>query len=367
MYAATSEAAPTTDLVGLLALEQFDATEDGVSEERATRVADLGALATRNALEYDTLPLRSVVQTVRNTTHFLRHQSSQWITVTVCCALIVLALIFIPAPFNVRAEGELQPAERRDIYAPLDGEVVEVRGQHDEVVEQDQVLLMLRSRPLEIEYQRLQGEYQTTEKRLFAVTSARVQSSEDRELSDSYPGQLAAEEQELRQLLESQRKQIELLRQQRELLSVRSPISGRVLTWNPRELLENRPVLRGQRLMTTANTRGPWVCELWVPESRVGYILAAQRDQAEPLDVTFALATDRGKTYTGIVNRVAARAEKIGEQPASVKITVTVPESVTDGMRPGAVVYAKIHCGTESLGFVWLHDIIEVLKARLFF
>jgi multidrug efflux pump subunit AcrA (membrane-fusion protein) len=371
-------AADDRESVGAMVFEQFvvsDAPpehERGMDEramaERVVRVASLGGSAVRNALDYNTLPLLNASRWARSWASGLgSFRRRRLIVVTGSISSIVLALMLIPATVYVKAEGELQPSIRRDIYAPLDGEVVDVPAVHDGDVVKDEILVLLRSRPLEIKLQGLQGEYQTTEKKLLAVASARVQSDSEDTGSANRPRQLAAEEQELKQSLLSQRKQMELVRQQRESLCVRSPINGRVLTWNPRELLEDRPVQRGQLLVSLADIDGPWGVELWVPDHQIGYILAAQRNHPLPLTVTFSLATDRRTSHQGRLQTVGARSESIDGQPASVRVTATVPKTAIDHLRPGARLYAKVDCGTRSLGYVWLHEIVDTLQAWLLF
>ena len=355
-----------SELVGVLLLERFDASEDTGIEERVTRVSNLASSALRNAIEYDTLPLLSVARWVRRTRRFGNLQRPKLVMAGLLFLSAVLGLWVIPATFRVEAQGEIQPLIRRNIYAPLDGEVVDVRSGHDEDVSKDQVLVILRSRPLEIELQRLQGEYLTTQKKLLAVASARVQ-SDGGEVSDRYPGQLAAQEQELKQQLASQEKQIALVRQQRETLSVRSPIDGRVMTWNPKELLADRPVQQGQLLVSVADLGGPWMLELLLPDRRVGHVISAQRSREEPLDVTFALATGRAETYRGKLQKVAGRTEVVDGEQATTRVLVSVPETAIEMLRPGATIYAKVDCGQRSLGFVWLHDIIDTVKAWLLF
>jgi hypothetical protein len=158
-----------------------------------------------------------------------------------------------------------------------------------------------------------------------------------------------------------------LARRQRDHLRIQSPIRGRVLTWNPEELLANRPVLRGQLLMSTADLDGAWILELKVPDHRVGYLLDADRTSDQPLAVTFSLATDRGTSYQGQVKNVAGRTEVFDGQNASVRVTATVPEIEPRLLRPGATIYAKIDCGRRSLGFVWLHDLVDTIKSWVSF
>lgn len=364
--ASTADPSDSNDLVGVLLLERFSIADENSIEECITRLSHLGSSALRNAIEYDTLPFLSVARWVRRTRRFGHFQRPKLVMSASAILIAAIALWAIPATFSVEAQGEIQPKIRRNIYAPLDGEVVQVHSGHDEDVAAEQVLVVLRSRPLEIELQRLLGEYQTIQKKLLAIASARVQ-SDGGAVSNRYPGQLAAEEQELKQKLESQQKQIDLVRQQREVLSVRSPIDGRVMTWDPQERLADRPVQRGQLLVSVADLSGPWNIELMLPDRSVGHVISAQRMQDEPLSVTFALATGRTKTYRGELQQIAGRTEVINGQQATARVLVSVPETAIELLRPGATIYAKIDCGQRSLGFVWLHDIVETVQGWLFF
>lgn len=364
--------------VGAIVFEQFGTADAQTAQtrglhqramdERIVRVAYLGGSAVRNALDYNTLPLLNAARWVRGWASRLGTvRRRRLIVATGAISLIVLLLMLIPATVYVKAEGELQPSIRRDIYAPLDGEVVDVPAVHDGDVVKDEILVLLRSRPLEIKLQGLQGEYQTTEKKLLAVASARVQSDSQDTGSANRPRQLAAEEQELKQALLSQQKQMDLVRQQRESLCVRSPIDGRVLTWNPRELLEDRPVQRGQLLVSLADIDGPWGVEVLVPDHQIGYVLSAQRNNRLPLTLTFSMATDRRTSHQALLQTVGARSESIDGQPASVRVTATVPKTAIGHLRPGARLYAKVDCGTRSLGYVWLHELVDTFKAWLLF
>ncbi|MCA9139389.1 MAG: HlyD family efflux transporter periplasmic adaptor subunit, partial [Planctomycetales bacterium] len=367
LFAPALDSGETSDeLVGVLILERFDATDRRGAEQRIIQLATLSSSALRNAIDYQTLPLLSLARWIRN---LMRSGDRRRRQLTIAASSLVVfgvALFVIPATFQVKAEGKAQPLIRRNIYAPLDGEVVEVGGAHDETVKKDHVLVQLRSRELEVELQRLQGEYQTTEKKLLAVASARVQNLHDND-ADRVSGQLAAEEQELKQELASLNAQLVLIRRQREQLAVRSPIDGQIMTWDPAELLSDRPVQRGQLLMAVADVNGPWVLELTVPERRVGHLIAAQREVQQPLDVTFTLATGGAPTYRGTVQQIAGRTEVIDNQQSTTRVRVAVPEEAVQMLRPGTAIHAKVNCGPKSLGFVWLHDVYETVRSWLLF
>jgi len=266
---------------------------------------------------------------------------------------------------RVDAEGEAWPQVRHDLYAPLDGEVIAVHRDHNQRVAEGETIVALRSADLELEMQRVRGEFQTTQKKLLAIASARLRSDEGA-TAERYPGQLAAEEQELKQLLTSESRQLGLVRRQQELLHVQSPIAGRLLTWNPHQKLERRPVERGQRLVTVADESGPWILELTVPERQARHLLAAAETDPQPLVVEFSLAADRSRRFTGRVKNVAKRTEVGRDRGSRVRVTAEVDGEAIAHLRPGAAVFAKIDCGRGSLGYVWLDGAVQALRGWWF-
>src|SRR6185369_14750317 len=90
---------------------------------------------------------------------------------------------------------------------------------------------------------------------------------------------LSADEEELKELLTNLAQQQGVLRIQQEELQAKSPLDGQVITWNVRELLEARPVQRGQSLLAVADLAGPWVLEIEVPDDHISHILAARQEQ----------------------------------------------------------------------------------------
>jgi multidrug efflux pump subunit AcrA (membrane-fusion protein) len=178
--------------------------------------------------------------------------------------------------------------------------------------------------------------------------------------------QLAAEQEELRQLLSSQQEQLATLRSQREQLTVRSPIDGQVLTWDLEKSLSDRPVQRGQLLLSVANLNGPWVAELDVPDDEIGHILKSDASpDAKP--VSFQLATNRGIDFQGVIRRIASRTETSADDRPIVRVTVDVDEKEIGELRPGATIFAKIDCGKRKVAYVWFHDVVEAVKSWVFF
>src|SRR5690349_20740124 len=123
---------------------------------------------------------------------------------------------------------------------------------------------------------------------------------------------------QLRQEAENIERELALVREKQRQLKVVAPQRGQVVTWKVRDLLLQRPVVRGQGLLTLANPDGPWELELYLPERRLVHVQNAKvagtlrvpshsdsrrslpaTDQ--PLDVAFVLSSHPGQTFHGRV------------------------------------------------------------------
>lgn len=275
-------------------------------------------------------------------------------------AAIALALAFIPADFTVPCSGQLQPAHRREIFAPDDAVVREVRVQHGERVQAGQLLLALADPKLEMELRRVRGEIQTVQKQLAGKEARRLvgrASHPDRAAPDDL---LALEHEELLERLDSLTRQQKILDDSHRQLDVLAPFDGQLLTWDVGALLAARPVRRGEKLMTLGDTAGPWVVELAVPDSGIGHVLDQQADG--PCEVSFVLPADDAAVHRGRIREIGAAAEN-PPAPPSVRVVVE-PDDAIARPRPGAVVAARVHCGRRALGYVWLHDLWDALRRR---
>jgi multidrug efflux pump subunit AcrA (membrane-fusion protein) len=351
--------------LGVLIVEQFDSELDPLARARAARAATHGAAALANALQYESLP---TLPLARRRSRPLGRPDVRMATklAVLAAAILVAALFLLPADFNVHAEGELQPQQQQHLFAPMDGQVSSLHVQHGDDVSAKDVLLELRSPDVELQRQRIQGEFDTTQQRISAIESSLLQADDADDADISHFNQLAAEQEELTQLLASQREQLALLREQREKLVIASPMDGQVLTWDLEQSLTDRPVQRGQLLLTVANLKGPWMAELSVPDDEIGHVLAAQ-SEAAPLSAKFQLATNRGVDYEGEIIRVASRTETSEDDRPVVRVTMDVDEKAIGDLRPGATIFADIHCGTRSLAYVLFHDLVETVQGWLNF
>ena len=183
--------------------------------------------------------------------------------------------------------------------------------------------------------------------------------------------------------LDSLTTQLQILQQKQSRLIVKSPMAGQIFTWQVRDKLENRPVEKGQVLLSVADPAQDWDLELKMPEDRMGHIMKARQELRErlrqegasedeiaaaDLDVEYIVATDPGVTHWGKIKEIQNIAEVRGEEGNVVLVRVKIDKNdLLTAPRRGAGVTAKIHCGSASLGYSLFHDLISWFQSRVLF
>ncbi|HEY2839716.1 MAG TPA: HlyD family efflux transporter periplasmic adaptor subunit [Pirellulales bacterium] len=355
--------------IGALVIEDFNApAADDPREELIAAVTAHATIALANAASFQSVPLARMWRTLGMARGLTRgRQLFKTLLVVGTLAAAVAALVFFPMDFTVEGRGELLPERRRDIFAPTDGVIEKILVEHGDQVTAGQTLLILRRPQLDFEMTRVLGEMQTARKRLDGLAATRLGGTAAATENREQFHQRTAEEEEVKELLKSLEKQLALLKQQAEELTIRSPIDGQVLTWDVSQLLESRPVERGRALLRVDDLNGPWELKLRVPDEDIGFVLEQRQGNDESLDVSFMLATDPDQTHTAKVRDVAMNTDTVDEHGPQVTMTATLDRNEIPRLRPGADVIANVHCGRRSLGFVLFHDIWNAIQTRLLF
>jgi multidrug efflux pump subunit AcrA (membrane-fusion protein) len=367
------------DIVGWLVVERFEHgspetlgpghAPPAVMRERLERIAPHVGAAVDNARRYDRLPLRRLGEKLDDLAR--GHFGSRWWKWGAIPAVLVVASLLIPAELKIEARGKLQPKERRNVFAPVDGIVSSIKVRHGSDVGADAVLLTIHSPDLDFELTRIEGEIQTAEKRQTSINTARFKADETERR------RLTLEEEETKEQLAGLAKQLDELKKQRQALVVTSPLAGQVLTWDVEQTLDDRPVRKGQLLLSIGNVAADakWELELQVPDDRISYVNDAARDRPivdgkkVPLVVEFVSASAPHTTHQATVRETARRSEGPADGEAVVLVTADIgkQELPPDELRPGAAVVAKVHCGRTSLARSWLLDLIHVIRTEVLF
>ena len=161
--------------------------------------------------------------------------------------------------------------------------------------------------------ERVLGDLQTAKKQLAGLEAERL-NADRLSRSDSREAALrSADEESLKKQIETLQRQRALLETRRDELSLRSPIDGHVMTWDAEQLLQSRPVARGQILLTVADLAGPWVVELEIPDDHIADVTAARQVEEESLNAHFILATAPEQRYQGDLKSLAPATDVRGD------------------------------------------------------
>ena len=277
-------------------------------------------------------------------------------------AAVILAMVFIPFEYRVEGEGQLMPVIQKDVFAPRDGDIIDVFVDSRDVVTRDQELVLIRDDELELKYLSTQKEIESQRGNLYKLEADRNNAQNRRQLEDL--ARIAGEMREAGIQIEHLKRQLVVLENRKKRLHVKSRIDGVVSTFQLKQMLENRPVRRGEVLMEIADPKGPWRLELGVEEHRLGHILREQlKLGVTELTVEFRLATEPDKTYQGKLDLIATRTNASESKGSIIQVYVSIEdEALKTNRHIGAEVRAKINCGERSLGYVLFGDVVEFIQ-----
>jgi multidrug efflux pump subunit AcrA (membrane-fusion protein) len=281
-------------------------------------------------------------------------------------AATVVALCLIPMPFTISGTGELWPAHRRDVFASTSGIVDQILVAHGDDVTAGQSLLVLRDPDLENDAPRIAGEIAVANERLRGIQTARFSEGSGTDVL-LRARQLTADEEELKERLKTLERQNSLVQERTAALTLRSPLAGKVLTWDVSQHLSARPVERGQSLLTVGETAGSWIAEVRVADRDVGHLIRARQHSNVELPVEFMLASEPGRVYRGQVREISLSSELDETAHSHVRVVVGLDEKQLGNPRLGATVLTKIYCGRKPMVYVWLRDLIDVIRTQILF
>jgi hypothetical protein len=351
---------------GCLVVEQLSQNEGSDDlPDRTEIVADHAAAALANARRHHRIFLRPIFSAIGGARDWLHgRRLVKTLLVVGLLAAATAALIWIKWDYRVEATGRLMPADRHAVFAPWDGEIVEIfvdDGKRKRV-KKGQKLVRLQNDELDVQLLKADTELKAKKGDEKAIQAQIESANKNAQQSDliRLQGQLM----ETKARILGLEAQVHVLAQRKEALTIRAPSSGVITTFRVRELLNQRPAQRGEVLMEIAKDSGKWRLEMDVEELRMGHLLGAQRDQRDPLLVEFVLATDPVETYQGRLQTIATRPKRMPEKGSLVEAFASIPDDPALVRRIGAEVRAKIHCGKRSLGYVLVGDAIDFVRRK---
>ncbi|MEM9828652.1 MAG: hemolysin D, partial [Planctomycetota bacterium] len=283
------------EIIGALIVEQIEsAIPTEIFKQRTDLVYEHGTRAIANSRSHSNLFLMPLWRALGRASWVVRARTLPK-TLAVCAAIVglILALTLIQKDFTLQADGTVSPSAQRQVFANIDGEVVEVMdgAEHGSRVTAGQTLVVLRNIDLEQQLTEVEGEIQTTLKEQIRNVA---QQKQIRTLEAAQAAAVLSESEEIKVRLETLRKKLALLDERRKDLVVKSPIDGVVLSWDVEKTLRSRPVMTGQVLLEIADYSQPLQLKLKLPEKREGhlddFITKENLSQTDSLEVSYILA-----------------------------------------------------------------------------
>ena len=351
--------------IGALVIEVFSAKDIPQLAPRSDLLLEHATIAYRNAIEFSNMPLRWLSETLQGWSALYRNYRVKWFVGVLATSIGLCLSLLVPAELNIDAAGTIQPVAMRHLYAPASGEVVKLHIEHQSEVLAGAVLLEIRSRELELRKEELVTLHASAQEKLKGIEVSRLQNRKTN-TSDSFsPGELSASESELREVVASQKEQLAVLNEMLASLQLKSPMNGRVISWDQTEMLEHRPVQIGQKLISIAELKGDGKLQLRVLDEDTRHVINAQRNAPQGLRVTFSLASDPGVKRSAILRQIGTTVETLTDQGATLRIDASVDAGEMVNVRPGATANARIHCGKTCVGYVWTRRLLDFVYFRI--
>lgn len=355
-------------VIGCLVLERInDSRVPVLLPEKIDLVVDHVAAALARAVAIDQIFLRRTLQGIGQTRDWF-HGRGLAKTLAIIALLVGIgaALWGVKWPYKVVCEGHLMPETQRHVFAPWDGQIVELRVRGGEQVQEGDVLAVLTNDELRAEIVQSASELAVREQTVISLGRqvAELRRGGQRAEESKLDAERVAAEAEVAGL----KRQLEILRERESRLQVRAPISGTVATFQLDQLLRDRPVRRGEVLMEVMDDQGTWHLELDVEDFRMGHVNRAisRQDGDVGLPVEFVLALAPEERFRGRLKKLESRAEAKAEVGTVVPVEVGIEDvDQLPTRRIGAEVRAKIETGDRALGYVLFGDVVDFVYKYL--
>jgi len=381
----------TGDVIGALIVEQIDAPQSRDSlHPKVELVKHHSARALSNSLTHNNLFLMPVWKTLGDAHLLVKARTLPKTLFFSFATIAALLSLLIPWQFRLKASGSLEPVERSEVFVGADGRVGELLVDHGSKVNAGDMLLRLYSPELQTQRINITTEIEKANARLVSLSDQHSRALQERDPRMQQQGSVLDVLAQIKQSeteRTSYRTQLDTMQIQQDLLDIKSPISGEIVTWDPKRALpKDRPLAAGQRVLTVANTDpdGEWELICYLPEKDMGHFLRKhlEDDGATPtqnllekdIKVTYVLLNEPGRQLSGRLSEIHRTAELVEEEGVCYRVRIKInmdedgnPERVHNEPRPGAEVIARIHCGKRPLGFVLFHDAWEWVQTNLLF
>lgn len=345
-----------------------------------------------NAQEYRRIPMRFLWLPLAYIQDGLGGKAKA-ITASVMAGLtiLVLAMIFVPFPLKMEANGQALPKERVWIYSPIPGKVEEIMPglASGKKVTKGQALLTMFDFELADQIIKLQTEIEVLDKKANMPPPKGVDSGDNKGYDP-----VAVEEAKI-----TKRKKIEVLNRLRQRtnadlakpgnFTIVAPKTGIILSADFRENLLGKNVKPGDPLIHIGFTdpidpkRSDWEVKLKIPQKHVGQVHRAfdKLKPGEKLDVDVMFLSQTTTSYRAklIRSKIASQADSQKDDNNENEPVVIAWASIDDADIPadhrippalllsGSEVHTRIRCGDRAMGYSLFYGVYEFAYEKVIF
>ncbi|HZZ77516.1 MAG TPA: hypothetical protein VFE62_03295 [Gemmataceae bacterium] len=346
-----------------------------------------------NALEYRRIPMRFLWLPLAYLQDGLGGKTKAIITaVTAGIAALIIAMIFVPFPLRMEANGPMLPRDRQFLYAPIPGKVEDILAglKSGSKVAKGQTLMTLFDGDLHKQITELQTEIAWLEGRISPQPN-KAGDAGDAKNSD------AATAREAKITLTSKIKMLNSLRDRYNADLARpgyfklvAPRAGIILSADFRENLLGKVVKPGEPLIRIGYTDpehprvADWELMVKIPQKHVGQVLRAYKDLPPgtelDMDVMVMTKPDEGRFRAKLrKDKIAQQAEpqKDDAQDAEPMVIAwarihgdDIPQNmqITPAvLLSGTEVRTRIRCGDHAMGYSLFYGVFEFVYEKVIF
>ncbi|MEQ9410380.1 MAG: hypothetical protein RIK87_21780 [Fuerstiella sp.] len=359
--------------IGCIVVEQVAESEPAPQlEQRAELLADHIGAAMWNSRTHGRIFGRSIFKLIGSALEWF-HGKKLAITTAVLLALtaIVAAMAMVRLPYPVDADGKLMPVEQHAVFAPWDGEIVEILAKPDQNgdfrVLKDQPLLLLENDEMEQEIREAENELNKQLVLREQIERSLEASNEDEEKHRLLIEKISNEA----DIAIARDRLTNLKKRKQEKLTVVAPAAGIIPDFKRMDILVDRPVRAGDHLFDVMNDsqEAPWHMELLVEEKRMGHISRALREKSpesgEPtLDGEFTMVSLPDSKFQCHLTRISTRSTTDPELGTAFELIAESDEDIPV-RRIGLEVTARFHCSECTLAYYLFGDVVEFIQREL--
>jgi hypothetical protein len=368
-------------------------------EQLIARLEVVGRHATAalyNSYEHRRIPMRFLWAPLARIQEGLGGKARAILTIVITLLLaLIAAMIFVPYPLRMEANGKLVPRDRAWLYSPAQDATVKnfKPGLTTGIpVHEGQELVLMYSPSLAKEVIDHESNINKAQRSMAALTRS-LQEAKGSEKVKYQTDLIDAEStlQKERRLLEGIRKLYNTRpSDQPGYFWLKSPLEGRLLTgdfreqWLGNRLGPSQQFLRvGRVTLQQRPDPSEWEIELKIPQKHIGQVLSAFKTGArdEELDVDLLVTSRSTATFRGKLRR-----DKIASEATPDRTDNNESEPVVwawvrihgegipkdsqippDLLLTGIEVHSRIRCGNRAMGYSLFYGVWEFIYENIFF